>query len=286
MRRAGRRSCSAIAASRTATLVVYGPRAPLHSGHFGNYAPNPALRLATLLAGMKDENGRVRIAGWYEGVSLTDADRAVLAASGDDEPALLKRIGIAKPESVGKSYQEALQYPSLNVRGMASASIGAKAANIVPSDATAELDFRTTPEIDGHRLIGLVRTYIESQGYHLVDGAPSDADRAAYDKLATFTPGAVQKAERTAMDSPVGKWAYGAVRSTSGPNPALEPVRIRMLGGTVPTDVLVDALHAPFVIVPTVNADNNQHAHDENLRIGNLVSGTETVYSLLTAAYP
>ena len=265
----------------TATLVVYGPRAPLHSGHFGNYAPNPAFRLAALLAGMKDDDGRVRIAGWYDGVALTDADRAVLAATGDDEPALLKRIGIAKPERVGKTYQEALQYPSLNVRGMASASVGAKAANIVPSEATAELDFRTTPETDGHRLIGLVQKYIEQQGYHLVDGMPTDADRAKYDRLASFTPGAVQKAERTAMDSPVGQWAHAAMREAFG----TEPVRIRMLGGTVPTDVLVEALHTPFVIVPTVNADNNQHAHDENLRVGNLVSGTRAVYGLLTTPY-
>ena len=55
-----------------------------------------------------------------------------------------------------------------------------------------------------------------------------------------------------------------------------------MMGGTLPTDVLVDALRLPFVIVPTVNPDNNQHASDENLRIGNFVSGVETIYSLLT----
>jgi acetylornithine deacetylase/succinyl-diaminopimelate desuccinylase-like protein len=164
---------------------------------------------------------------------------------------------------------------------MASASVGAKAANIVPSDATAELDFRTTPETDGHKLVELVRRYVESQGYHLVEGVPTDADRAAYDKLASFTPGAVQKAERTAMDSPLGQWAYGAMRDAFN----AEPVRIRMLGGTLPTDVLVAALHAPFVIVPTVNADNNQHAHDENVRVGNLVSGTSTVYGLLTTPY-
>ena len=269
-----------------ATLVVYGPRAPLHSGHFGNYAPNPAFRLATLLAGMKDDNGRVRIPGFYDGVALTDADRADMAAAGDDEAALRKRIGIARAESVGATYQESLQFPSLNVRGMASASIGAKAANIVPSEATAELDFRTTPETDGRRLFDLVRQYIEKQGYHLVDGPPSDADRAAYDKLASFTRGPVQKAERTPMDSPLGRWAYGAVHSDSGPDPALDPVRIRMIGGTVPTDVLVEALHVPFLMVPTVNADNNQHAHDENLRIGNFVSGTQTIYALLTTPYP
>jgi acetylornithine deacetylase/succinyl-diaminopimelate desuccinylase-like protein len=64
-----------------------------------------------------------------------------------------------------------------------------------------------------------------------------------------------------------------------------DPVRIRMMGGTVPTDVLVDALHLAFVLIPTVNSDNNQHSHDENLRIGNFVSGTRTIRSLLTTPF-
>jgi acetylornithine deacetylase/succinyl-diaminopimelate desuccinylase-like protein len=84
------------------------------------------------------------------------------------------------------------------------------------------------------------------------------------------------------MDSPLGQWAYRALDSASGP----KPVRIRMMGGTVPTDVLVDALHLPFLMIPTVNADNNQHAHDENVRVGNLVSGTEALHALLTTPYP
>ena len=268
-----------------ATLTVYGPRAPLHSGHFGNYAPNPAFRLARLLASMKDDAGRVLVEGYYDGVAITDADRRIFAATGDDEAALLKRIGIAKPEAVGATYQEALQYPSLNVRGMASAAVGAKAANIVPSEAKAEIDLRTTPETDGQHLFELLERHIEKQGYHLVDGAPGDADRASYEKLASFTLGSVQKAERTSMDSPVGRWASEAVESKSGPKPGAEPVRIRMMGGTVPTDVLVEALHLPFLMVPTVNADNNQHAHDENLRIGNFVTGTKTIYSLLVTPY-
>lgn len=265
-----------------AKLVVFGPPAPLHSGHFGNYAPNPAFRLAALLAGMKDDAGRVRIEGWYDGIVLGDAERAEMAASGDDEAALTRRTGVARPEQVGATYQESLQYPSLNVRGMASASIGAKAANIVPSDATAELDFRTTPENDGRHLFELVKSYIEANGYHLVDGTPTDAERAKYERLASFTLGSVEKAERTPMDSPLGQWAYDALQSDGGP----KPVRIRMMGGTVPTDVLVDALHLPFLMIPTVNADNNQHTHDENVRVGNLVSGTDALFALLTTPYP
>lgn len=269
-----------------ATLTVYGPRTALHSGHYGNYIPNPALRLAKLLASMKDEDGRVTIAGYYEGISLTRADRESLASARDDEPELLKRTGVARAERVGEAYLEALQYPSLNVRGMASAAVGSLAANIVPAQAVAELDLRTTPETDGRRLFALIRRHIENQGYHLVEGAPSDQQRARYDKLASFRLGPVQTAQRTAMDSAVGRWALQSLRAATAPHPASDPVRIRMMGGTLPTDVLVAALRLPFVIVPTVNPDNNQHGADENLRVGNFISGVETVYSLLTTEYP
>ena len=106
------------------------------------------------------------------------------------------------------------------------------------------------------------------------------------DKLATLKLGPVQAAERVPMDSPVGRWAVTALTARgSGDTPTTELVRIRMMGGTVPTDVLVEAMRVPFVLVPTVNPDNNQHSHDENLRIGNFVSGTRAVLGLLTTAY-
>src|SRR5580765_1026654 len=50
-------------------ITVYGPVRSLHSGHYGNWAPNPAMELARLLASMKDENGRVRIEGFYDDVA-------------------------------------------------------------------------------------------------------------------------------------------------------------------------------------------------------------------------
>jgi acetylornithine deacetylase/succinyl-diaminopimelate desuccinylase-like protein len=268
-----------------ALLTVYGPKAPLHSGHFGNYVPNPAQRLASVLASMKDDDGRVLVPGYYDGIALTAADRDVLKATGDDESALLKRAGIARAERVGENYQEALQYPSLNVRGMASAAVGAKAANIVPSEAVAEMDIRTTPETDGRRLFDLIKRHIEQQGYHLTDAPPTDAERAKYDKLAMFQLVSVQAAQRMPMDAPVGRWAMQALVSATAPVPKQDPVRIRMMGGTVPVDVLVNALQLPFLLVPTVNADNNQHAHDENMRMGNFITGTEMIYSLLTTSY-
>jgi acetylornithine deacetylase/succinyl-diaminopimelate desuccinylase-like protein len=195
------------------------------------------------------------------------------------------RLGIANPDRVGGSYQEALQYPSLNVRGMAAGGVGEVATNTIPSRAVAELDIRTTPETDGKHLYELVRAHIERAGFHLVDGEPTDAERARYDKLASFALGPVTAAARTSMDSAIGRWAGQALRSQNAPTPGAEPVRIRMMGATVPTDVLVDALHLPFVLVPTVNADNNQHAANENLRVGNFVTGTEIIVSLLMTPY-
>jgi acetylornithine deacetylase/succinyl-diaminopimelate desuccinylase-like protein len=130
-----------------------------------------------------------------------------------------------------------------------------------------------------------VRAHIERAGYHLVDGKPTDAERAQFDKLASFELGSMQTAMRMPMDSAIGRWAGQALRAPTAPRSGAEPVRIRMMGGTVPTDVLIEALDLPFILVPTVNDDNNQHAANENLRIGNFVTGTEALYSLLTTPY-
>jgi acetylornithine deacetylase/succinyl-diaminopimelate desuccinylase-like protein len=268
------------------TLVVYGPRQPLHSGHYGNYAPNPAMRLAQLLASMKDDQGRVTIPGYYDRVTLSAEEKKILAATGDDEAAIRKRLGIKTPDAVGANLQEALQYPSLNVRGLAAASVGSKASNIIPHQAIAEFDLRTTPESPPDVLFALIKSHIEAQGYHLVDAAPTDEERATYDKLATLSMGSGGRAARTPLDSPLGKWAYDALRRTASktaPNP--EPVRIRMMGGSVPTDRLVDILGAPFVIVPLVNGDNNQHTFDENMRVGHYVDGIRVMNELLRSAY-
>jgi acetylornithine deacetylase/succinyl-diaminopimelate desuccinylase-like protein len=264
------------------TLKVFGPRAPLHSGHFGNYVPNPAMRLARLLATMKDDRGRVLVKGYYDRIRLTAVERRILAEAGDDEAAIRLRAGIARAEAVGANYQEALQYPSLNVRGLASASVGDKAANIVPHVAIAELDLRTTPETPPEYLFGLLAAHVRAQGYHLVSGEPSDAERATYDRLASLTLTSGGRAMRTPLDSPLGAWAFGALQASS---PGMTPVRIRMMGGSVPTDSLVEALAAPFVIVPLVNPDNNQHTFDENLRIGHYVDGVHTLLVLLRAPW-
>jgi acetylornithine deacetylase/succinyl-diaminopimelate desuccinylase-like protein len=117
----------------------------------------------------------------------------------------------------------------------------------------------------------------------VLDRAPTAAERRAHDRLASWVVrpfGGV--AARAEPDSAVGRWVRGALRAASGS----EPVAIRMMGGTVPTGALVAALGLPFVILPLANADDNQHTHDENLRVGHLLDGVEACFELLTTPYP
>jgi len=263
------------------TLTVYGPKVPLHSGHYGNYAPNPAQRLARLLAGMKDDDGRVTIPGYYDRTHLSDADRKVMAEVPDDEAALKKRLGIAEPDKVGGSYQEALQYPSLNVRGMASGGIADKVATIIPAQAVAEIDLRTTVEADGAYLSGLVKDYVVKQGYFLTDHDPTDEERAAHGKIAQLKIGKGDEGARQDMDSRIGRWAVKALTTSSDQ----APVQLRQMGGTVPTADIVEPLKLTFLLVPTVNADDNQHTYDENLRAGQFLTGMRSMLGLLLTEY-
>jgi acetylornithine deacetylase/succinyl-diaminopimelate desuccinylase-like protein len=263
------------------TITVYGPKVPLHSGHYGNYAPNPAQRLARLLAGMKDDDGRVTIPGYYDHTHLTEGDRKIMAGVPDDEAALKRRLGIAEPDKVGATYQEALQYPSLNVRGLASGGVGDKVATIVPANAVAELDLRTTVEADGPYLAGLVKDYVEKQGYFLVDREPTDEERAAHAKIAQLKVGKGDEGARQDMESRVGRWAVKALTLSSDQ----APVQLRQMGGTVPTADIVGPLKMPFLLVPTVNADDNQHTYDENLRMGQFLTGMRSMLGLLLTGY-
>ena len=268
-------------------LTVYGPKSNLHSGHYGNYAPNPAQRLAALLATMKDDDGRVTIAGYYDSVKLKDAERSLMAAVPDDEAELLKRLGIQRPEKVGANLQEALQYPSLNIRGMQAAAVGDKGANIIPSRAVAELDLRTTPGATPALLAGLIEQHIRDSGYHLTVGEPTDEERAKYDKIASLTVARGSEAAFTEVDSPVGNWVQATfARTFAREGEPAKTVRIRMMGGSVPTDKLVQALDIPFVIVPLVNPDNNQHSFDENLRLGHYLDGIRAMTGLLRSPLP
>lgn len=261
----------------TITLKVFGPYFPQHSGHYGNYIPNPAVRLSQLIASMKDDEGRVAIPGFYDGITLSDNVKSILAAVPDDEKNIKLKMGISQSDGVANNYQESLQYPSLNVRGMLSGWVGEERRTIIPSSATAEIDIRLVIESEPERLIGLVREHIESQGYYLVDNKPTAIERAKHNKICAFSYETSYLAYRTDFDSSIGIWLDRAL------NNAFEssPIKQRTSGGSIPISPFVNELGIPAVTVPTVNRDNNQHSPNENIRFGNYVDGIKTIYSIL-----
>ncbi len=261
----------------TISIKVYGPTFPLHSGHYGNYAPNPALRLAQLLSSMKDEDGRVTIPGFYDGVVIDDATKAILAQVPDDENQFRVKLGIGNTDKVGANYQESIQYPSLNIRGLGSAWIGSEARTIVPATATAEIDIRLVPETPPKRQVDLVKQHIIDQGYLVLDRKPTSTERFKNPKICQFTNSRAYEAFRTELDSPIGIAVYEAIKKEF----SQEPIRVRILGGSVPISPFIQSLGVPAVIVPLVNSDNNQHSPNENLRIGNYFDGVRTFYGLL-----
>ena len=259
------------------TLTTYGPVFAQHSGHYGNYAPNPALRMSKLLGSMKDDEGRVTIPGWYDGIEIDEATAAILDAVPDDEPVIKAKLGIVQSDKVADTYQKALQYPSLNIRGMASGWVGKESRTIVPATATTEIDIRLVKESDPERLLSLLRQHIEDEGYHIIDKKPSQRDRLTHHKICRMNAKVSYQAFRTDFDTEIGAWLTRAMTDAFGE----VPVRHRTSGGSIPISPFVETLDVPAVSIPMANRDNNQHSPNENIRLGNYVDAVKTIYYVL-----
>ena len=263
------------------TLKTYGPVVPQHSGHFGNYAPNPVFRMSNILSSMKDENGIVKIKGYYDGITISDQVKKYLDNVPDNEESMLNKMQFKKPESVGNSYQEAIQFPSLNVRGIRAGWVEDEVRTIVPSECIAEIDVRLVIESDGYRLHELIKKHIEGLGYVVLDHEPSKEERMKYDKIVKFNSTVSYPAFRTDIDSDLGNWLSKTLTRTFG----VEPVLRRTSGGSVPISPFVNVLNIPAVGVPTVNKDNNQHSPNENIKLINYIKGIESFVGILSSEF-
>src|SRR4029077_9310976 len=247
-------------------ITVYGPIRALHSGHYGNWAPNPAMELSRLLASMRDANGRVLIDGYYDDMTpLSELEKKTLSEMPVNDADLEKELGIAKPEGAGKKLVELLQEPSLNVRGISSAYVGEKAQNVVPDKAEASIDARLVKGEDPHKKFEQIAAFIKKQGYFVIDHEPSMEERRAHALIAKVVDQGGYRASRTAMDLPVSKALVKVVQDATGGDTVIAPT----LGGSVPMYIFED-LGLPWIGVPIVNYDNHQHSSDENLRLGHL----------------
>jgi acetylornithine deacetylase/succinyl-diaminopimelate desuccinylase-like protein len=255
-------------------ITVYGPKHELHSGHYGNWAPNPAMMLARLLASMKDENGPVLVDHFYDGIEpLSETEKRAIAEAPEIDSELKRQFELGRTEGDGKSLVELLNYPSLNIRGMTSARTGEKASNVIPATATASIDMRLVKGISPEQAQSRLIEHIRKQGYFIVDHDPDADTRMSHAKV-VIQGG--YPAERTSMDLPISREVLRIAESVRAP-----VVKLPTMGGSVPLYVITKTLGSPTITVPIANHDNNQHSANENLRIENLWDGIELMAALL-----
>lgn len=155
--------------------------------------------------------------------------------------------------------------------------IGKEARTLIPATATAEIDIRLVPTSDPDKLISLIRKHIEAKGYYILEKEPTEEERMKYPKIASMRSHISYRAFQTPFNSACGIWLNRAMIRAFGK----EPIKIRITGGSIPISPFVITLGIPAVAVPTVNADNNQHAENENIRVGNYVDAVKTFLAIL-----
>jgi acetylornithine deacetylase/succinyl-diaminopimelate desuccinylase-like protein len=259
-------------------LTTYGAIRSLHSGHYGNWAPNPAFQLARLLASMKSEDGRVLIEGFYDDVApLGDLEKKAIEAMPNDDLELARELQFAKPDGHAKRLIELLQLPSLNIRGMRSAYVGEQTQNIVPDKAEAALDVRLVPGEDPDKKFDEIVAFIRKQGFYVTTEIPTKEERLAHSNVVRVVKDPWNyPASRTPMDLPSSKALTGLMENLTDGSTVVQPA----LGGSVPMYIFQD-LGLPWIGVPIVNYDNHQHSSDENLRLGHLWRGIEIYAAIL-----
>ncbi len=266
----------------TMKLTVFGARRNLHSGQYGNYAPNPVFGLSRLLAAMKDENGQVLIPGYYDGVVMDEETRKIVNSVPEGRETLLRNLGISVPEQPGSTYQESLQYPSLNVRGLRAGWVENEVRTIIPSEALAEIDMRLVPETPAERQIQLMTDFIRSKGYHIIDHDPTDEERAQYSKLIRIDYRVGSRPFRTPLESELGNWLGEAMTHVFGQG---NFISMQSTGGSQPIAPFITTLGIPAISVRIPNPDNSIHAPNENLRLGNFHEGLMMCLAILTQDY-
>ncbi len=260
-------------------VTVYGALRSLHSGHYGGWAPVPGQMLAELLATMKDSAGTVLVDGFYDSAEpVGTAAWEALARLPAWDRELMEELGLVRTEGAPASLAERLLLPSLTVRGLASGNVGARTRNVIPSTATAALGVRLVKGNEPDAMLDLIEAHIRRQGYHIVRDEPDLNARLQYPRIAKVEREHGYRAVRTPMDGPVVSGLVGAAGHAAMGDLVLLPT----LGGSLPLYLFTDRFDAAVLVVPIANHDNNQHAADENLRVGNLWYGVDLYGAILT----
>lgn len=260
-------------------ITLYGPNRPLHSGHYGNWAPNPGIALAHLVASMRDRDGTITIAGFHDDVRAPTMEEVSAArALSITDDSVRTSFGLTRTEASGTTLGERILRPALNIRGLRAGGTGSAATNAVPTSASVSIDFRLVPDQEPARLREVVNAHIRAQGYDIITDPAALAGRTDRERVALVQWGDGYRSVRTAFTESVVGAVQRVVADMYGRTPFVAPT----LGGSLPLYHFADTFDAPLLTIPTVNADNNQHAPNENLRVGNLWDAIALVAGLVT----
>ncbi|PIV94514.1 MAG: acetylornithine deacetylase, partial [Flavobacteriaceae bacterium CG17_big_fil_post_rev_8_21_14_2_50_33_15] len=213
----------------TLTMEVYGMYKPQHSGHYGNYGPNPVFRASEIISSLKDGNGKVLVEGYYDGITFNEKTLSIMKHVPDDLEVLRHRAGFLYPEKAGNSYQEAIQFPSLNIRGIQSGWVGEESRTIVPDKVIVELDIRTVPESEPDELVRKLKQHISNLGYTFLNKRATKEDLLNINKPVFLTYRNEMFPFRTDFESIIGNWLRNSIKTTNK-----DIVHIRISGGSVP----------------------------------------------------
>jgi acetylornithine deacetylase/succinyl-diaminopimelate desuccinylase-like protein len=260
-----------------AEATIYGPIRALHDGHYGNWVPNPAAMAATLIAQMRDDEGKILIPGFSTGVrALTAEEQAALRNLPPVEDALKREFGIARSEG-NEDLPESFMRPALNIRGLKSGQVGEAAANAIPVNAVISIDFRLVPDQTPAAVRTSVENFLIKLGWTIVREDPDLAARLKDPRIVKLQWDSGYPGLRTDMSSPTAKAVIAAATKAAGGPVVVLP----MMGASVPLYLFADVSSAPIICLPIVNHDNNQHAANENLRLENLWDGINTYAAMM-----
>jgi len=233
-----------------------------HSGNKGGVISNAAWDMVNLLTTMKDREGNITINSFYENVELpTEHDLELLKKIPYSRNNFAKICGV-KEILLDKIelYKRLFFKPTLTINGIKSGYIGAGSKTIIPSHATAKIDTRLACNQDPNVIYSLIQE-------HLI----KHKSNVKIIKHGSMYP------SRTPVNTPICKLAINAVAKSNNHDPIIIPIA----GGSFPDYVWTRILRLPSLLVPYGNADQSNHAPNENIELDCYMKGIHTSAQLM-----
>ena len=239
-------------------IDLRGSKSDLHSGSFGGALANPAFALAQLLAQMKDRSGRIKIPGFYDDVrELSEAERAEWKKLPFNETKYRKELGAPKlfGETGYSTLERVWARPTFEVNGLLSGFTGEGAKTVLPATAMAKVSMRLVPDQDPKKIGDLFEAYLNKM-------APKTVEL----KITRMHGGKPWMAE---FDNKYVRAAGRAIELGFGQAPVFNRE-----GGSIPVvSTFQEELGVPSVLFGIGLPDENAHAPDEKLDLGNFHNG-------------